>query len=313
MRSFIHTLLLSLTLVIGFQQDARSEALPREVVINGVEFIHVPEGWFWYAVGGGHWKDMQTPQSRFFRDVNTWLDGFYIAKFEARGRDLLRFLSSGQARYANQYARGEADGCAVRRRPGGDYYLADPSRDLPATHLSWQLADEFARWMGFRLPTEAEWTKAARGSDRRVWPWGNEYPDDTFGGFGTDSKCHPAPVDAFRNGISPYGAYNMAGNAMEFVADWFNEDFDVSMKDGQRNPPLATHGTLGNGELDGPKRILKGGRWASNADFIHIYGRNLHHEDGNFVCFGVRFAVDVATVRAHLAKGTAAIVARAAP
>lgn len=312
MRSLIHALLLSLALALGAQAPAQADELPREVVINGVEFIHVPKGWFWYSVGGGYWKDMQSTNSIFFRDVNTWLDGFYIAKYEARGRDLLRFLSSGQARYAAQYAKGEADGCAVRRRPDGEYYLADPARDLPATHLSWQLADEFARWMGFRLPSEAEWTKAARGSDRRVWPWGNEYPDDTFAGFGTDTKCHPMPVDAFRNGISPYGVHNMAGNAMEFVADWFNEDFDISMKDGQRNPPLATHGTLANGELNGPKKILKGGRWASNANFIHVYGRNLHHMDGNFVCFGARFALDVETVRQHLAKGTATIVAKAA-
>ncbi|HEY0844554.1 MAG TPA: SUMF1/EgtB/PvdO family nonheme iron enzyme [Noviherbaspirillum sp.] len=313
MRSFIHIVfkivLMTLALASASVPAARADTLPREVVINGVEFIHVPEGWFWYATGAGYWKDMQTPQSTFFRDTRTWLDGFYIAKFEARGRDLLRFLSSGESKFAHQYARGEADGCAVRRRPTGEYYLADPSRDLPATHMSWQLADEFARWMGFRLPTEAEWTKAARGTDRRIWPWGNEYPDDTFAGFGTDSKCHPMPVDAFLNGLSPYGAYNMAGNAMEFVADWFNEDFDASMKNGQHNPPPATHGTLGNGELPGPRRILKGGRWASNADFIHIYGRNLHPEDENFVCFGVRFAMDVATVRRHLSDGTATVPA----
>lgn len=313
MRSFIYTMLLSLVLALGPQHQAHAEELPREVLINGVEFIHVPEGWFWYPVGGGHWKNMWSGKTPYFRDVNTWLDGYYVAKYEARGRDLLRFLSSGQAQHAHQYASGEADGCAVRRRPDGQYYLADPSQDLPATHLSWQLAEEFTQWMGFRLLTEAEWTKAARGTDRRVWPWGNEYPDDTFAGFGTDTKCHPTPVDAFRNGVSPYGAYNMAGNAMEFVADWFNEDFDASIKDGQRNPVLATSGTLANGELDSPRKFLKGGRWASNPDFIHTYGRTLHRIDGNFVCFGVRFAIDIDTVRAHLAKGSATIVTKAAP
>lgn len=312
MRSFIHTLLLSLSLslmlALGAQIPAHADPLPREVMINGVEFVHVPEGWFWYPAGGGHWKDINAGKAPYFREVKTWLDGFYVAKYEARGRDLLRFLSSGQAKFSHQYAKGEADGCAVRRRPDGEYYLADPTQDLPATHLSWQLADEFARWMGFRLPTEAEWTKAARGTDRRLWPWGNEYPDDTFGGFGTEADCHPTPVNAFRNGVSPYGAYNMAGNAMEFVADWFNEDFDAAMKDGQRNPPLATTGTLGNGELSVPKKMLKGGRWASNADFIHVFARNLNHMEGNFICFGVRFTIDEETVRTHLAKGTASIV-----
>jgi|GEM_PF-2104416 len=312
MRTLIRALLLPAMLALGIHLPVQAQEPPREVVINGVEFIHIPEGWFWYAVSGGYWKDIEAGKAPWFRDVKTWLDGFYIAKYEARGRDLLRFLQSGQARHADQYAKGEADGCAVRRRPDGEYYLAEPERDLPATHLSWDLADEFARWMGFRLPTEAEWTKAARGTDRRIWPWGNEYPDDTFAGFGTGTQCHPMPVDAFRNGISPYGIYNMAGNAMEFVVDWYNEDFDIGLKDGNRNPAPPAHGTTAGGDLNGPKKILKGGRWASNADYIHIYGRNTHHQDGNFVCFGARFALDVDTVRTHLAQGTATVVGQVA-
>lgn len=307
MRSLIVALLASLTLLLG-AAPARAEALPREVVINGVEFIHVPQGWFWHVVGGGHWKDIGRPGVPTFREVRTWLDGFYIAKYEARASDLLRFFNSGKAQYAWQYPSGEAEGCSVRRRPTGEYYLGDPARDLPAANLSWQLADEFARWMGFRLPTEAEWVKAARGTDRRIWPWGDEYPDDTFALFGTSSDCQAVPVDSYPNGVSPYGVYNMAGNALEFVADWFNEDFDVSMQDGQRNPPLATHGTLGNGELSGQMKLLKGGRWGSNANFIHVFGRRHHRPDSNFICFGARFAVDADTVRAHLARGTATVV-----
>ena len=312
MRLLIHVLLLSLSLALGAQRPAQADELPREVVVNGVEFMHVPQGWFWYPAGAGYWKDMESPNSAVFRDVHTWLSGFYIAKFEARGRDLLRLLSSGQARYSAQYVKGEMHGCAVRRRPGGEYYLTKPSRDLAATHLSWQLADEFARWMGFRLPTEAEWSKAARGSDRRAWPWGNEYPDDTFAGYGIETDCLPNPVDAYRNGISPYGVHNMAGNVLEYVADWFSEEFDASMKDGQHNPPLATHGTLGNGRLDGPRKILKGGGRAANASVIHVYSRSLFSMEGDFVDHGVRFALDEDTVRAHLAKGTATIVTKEA-
>ncbi|RZI44277.1 hypothetical protein EGT07_02305 [Herbaspirillum sp. HC18] len=302
----------SLTLLCA-TSASRAEDLPREVVINGVEFVHVPQGWFWYAIGGGYWKDIKTKKSPWYRDVKIWLDGFYIGKYEALGSDLLALLQSGKSQYAWQYASGEARGCAVRRRPDGEYYLADPARKLPATHMSWQLADELARWMGFRVPTEAEWVKAARGTDRRVWPWGDEYPDDTFAGYGSGPDCHPLPIDYHRNGVSPYGAYNMAGNALEFVADWFNEDWDVSLKDGQRNPPLAANGTLMNNEWEAPMKLLKGGRWGSNADYIHIYARRPRIPEGNFICFGVRYAVDEATVRAHLANGTAKVVMQGKP
>jgi len=310
MRSLIAAMLASLALLLG-APAALAQALPREVVINGVEFIHVPEGWFWYAVDGGHWVDVAAAKAPFYRDVKIWLDGFYIAKYEARGRDLLRFFQSGAAQHSAQYAKGEASGCAVRRRPDGEWYLADPRRDLPATHLSWQLADEWSRWMGFRLPTEAEWEKAARGTDRRLWPWGDEYPDDTMAGYAAGTDCHALPVDYFRNGVSPYGVYNMAGNALEYVADWYNEDFDAGLRDGQRNPPLADHGTLRNGEMTAPKKLLKGGRWGSNADALHVYARRHQFPDQNFICFGARFAIDEASVRAHLANGGASVVAGA--
>ena len=307
MRTFIHTFLLACTLAFGMHHSAQAEELPREVVINGVEFIHVPEGWFWYIVGGGKLKDIGAKKAPWYKEYKTWLDGYYIAKYEARARDFVRFMNSGEARFASQYPPGDAENCTVRSYPNGEYYLGDPTRDLPAAQLTWDLADEFARWMGFRLPTEAEWEKAARGTDRRIWPWGNEYPDDTFAQYGTESDCHAAPVDHFRNGVSPYGVYNMAGNVLEFVADWFNEEFDLSMRDGQRNPALATHGTTGDGEINVPARIVKGGRWGSPATAMHIHARRLHRPDDPFICFGLRFAVDVDTVRKHLKNGTARI------
>lgn len=309
MRSFMIGALMALTLLTG-TSASRAQALPQEVVINGVEFVHVPEGWFWYAVDGGTWKDVSEYKVPWYRDVKIWLDGYYIAKYEARARDLFRFFKSGASQKTSQYVSGEARGCAVRRRPDGEWYLAHPERDMPATHLSWELSVEFAAWMGFRLPTEMEWVKAARGTDKRVWPWGNEYPDDTFAGYAQGPDCHALPVDYFRNSVSPYGAYNMGGNALEYVQDWYNENYDAGLKDGMRNPPLATEGTTRNGELTAQMRSLKGGRWGSNADAIHVYARRRMAPSDNFICFGARFAIDEATVRAHLSKGTATVVAQ---
>lgn len=307
MRAFF----LSCLLLLGVQASAlaaKPDALPREVVINGVEFVLIPEGWFYYTADRGMPGGDVRSGEPWFREVRVWLDGFYMAKYEARARDLTRFFNSGQSRHIGQYA-GRKTGCAVRQGRDGAFFEVDEEQDLPATHLSWYLADEFARWMGFRLPSDMEWQKAARGTDRRFWPWGDDYPDDTYGGFLASASCNPTPVDAFPKGRSPYGIYNMAGNVLEFVADWYNAAFDDSIVDGIRNPPLAKEGSLRR-EITTPVKILKGGRWASSPGTIAIRARHREPPGTSFVCYGARFAVDLQTVRAHLEKGTAKVVVR---
>lgn len=286
---------------------ASAADLPREVVINGIEFIHVPGGWFWYPVEGRQRQgEVHVPNDKWYRDVKVWQDGFYMAKYEARARDFQRFMNAGKVEHRNQYinAKGNNEGCAVQHN-GDAYFLTRPDLDLPVSHMSWDLAVEFSRFMGFRLPTEAEWVKAARGEDKRVWPWGNEHPDDTFAGYDRGPDCHLVPVTAFHNGRSPYGIYNMSGNVYEWVQDWYNEDFDARLRDGDRNPTLAA-----NSSHTPPMKLLKGGRWASDAGGISVYERLTNPADGGFTCFGLRFAVDESTVRAHLAKGSATIVAQ---
>lgn len=306
MRTSILSAFLSALLLLTGMPAVASE-LPREVVVNGVEFVHVPAGWFWYPVEGAQRAGQQrVPPDKRYRDVKVWLDGFYIGKYEARARDFQRFMNSAKVEYRAQYkmAKGDDEGCSVRRNESG-YYLMHDDLDMPVTHISWELANEFAQQMGFRLPTEAEWVKAARGEDQRIWPWGNEYPDDTFAGYAKGPDCHPVPVTSFHNGRSPYGAYNMAGNAYEWVADWYNEQFDASLRDGDRNPPLAA-----TSSMNPPLKVLKGGRWASSADGLTVYARMLNPIDGGFTCIGARFAMDENTLRTHLANGTATVVAQ---
>lgn len=291
---------------IGHAAAPAANRLPRQVLINGVEFVLVPEGWFWYSVENG-FSDLNfrlgTP---LYRDVRIWLDSYYIAKYEARARDLQVFFNSGQARFLGQY-RGKEDGCTVRADAEGKYFLVEPERELPATGLSWDLADEFARWMGFRLPTEAEWEKAARGTDRRHWPWGNQYPDDTYANFWRQLGCHPAAVDAFPKGVSPYGAYNMASNVWEAVADWINADFDKRLKSGTRNPPLANGGTRVTSNSS-PVKIYKGGGWVSSSGDMTAHRRTGDQPEVDFYTYGTRFALDASRVRERLANGTASVL-----
>lgn len=305
----ISALLCSLVLGMTANQAVAQSAspLPREIVINGVEFIHIPAGKFSYNVQNIDYLNNQQPiNGNHYREIEISLDGFYMAKYEVRARDLKRYLEQPNAKLREQYA-GETEGCALVGNPEKGYTLTQPGQDLPATHLSNELATELARWMGFRLPTEMEWVKAARGSDRRMFPWGNEYPDDTFAGYRSHFGCSPAPVNAFANGRSAYGIYNMAGNVFEHVADWFNDRHDVSLKDGAINPPLAKTGTTG-ADLTRPMKIVKGGRWSTHADGLMVNARTLHRPDAGFICFGARFAIDEAAVARHLAAGTAKVV-----
>lgn len=293
----------------GFAQAT----LPDQVSINGVEFVRIPAGEFVYTVETNS-RHLMPHGPALFRDVRIWLDEFYIAKYEARARDLERFLNSAavpadmlarmRERQAEHTYRTDADGhgCTVKQGADGRFHRVQPDRDLPATDLSWELAAAFAAWMKFRLPTEAEWQKAARGNDRRIWPWGNDYPDDTHALFGGSRGCDPAPVTAYPRGQSPYGIHNMSGNVAEYVADWYNIHFDAGLKDGDRNPALAMSSTPL--PYEPPQKIAKGGRWSNDPKNLAIAMRQLVGVATATWREGVRFALDAIAVRRHLETTT---------
>lgn len=269
-----------------------TETLPKEVVVRGVEFVLVPAGWF-FKTGG-----IPDGLNESGGNQRVWLDAFYIGKHEARARDLAPLLNDGDATLRALYG-GDTKSCSLRTAADGGYALVEPESDLPATHLSWVLADRWARWMGFRLPTEAEWEKAARGDDRRLYPWGDDPPDETYANFNTSTRCLVWPVDRNVKGRSPYGALNMAGNVREYVADRANPEFDRALKDGARNPvsPATAEDRV----------ILKGGRWASTPETIRISARVTTHANDPFQCNGTRFALDAAKLVELLRTGAATV------
>ena len=278
-----------------------AEPLPAEVMIRNVEFLLVPEGHFYRRPAALPGPPNSAPM------IKVWLDAYYIAKYEARARDLVPFMNV-ETQGGRPYPFG-IENCSVRKSKDGVFILASPFEDLPATHLSRKLAIAWARWMGFRLPTESEWEKAARGTDQRIYPWGDGEPDDTLANFRISSSCHVWPVTSAAKGRSPYGLHHMAGNVREFVADWHDGENDAgklllkqilddnARREGQELPDPATI------------NLFKGGRWASLEQHLEISDR-VGAVDPNdpFQCNGTRFAVDVAVVREHLAKGTAQVI-----
>jgi iron(II)-dependent oxidoreductase len=295
---------------------AASPKPPREVVINGVEFLHIPGGKFYYPVARRENRNKGFIMDNLqLKEIRAEVDAFYIAKYEARARDFSELLNTGRLASVNDYlpragSRGDGatEGCSVRRNDTGNFFLTRPADDLPATHLSWNLARDFAQAMGFRLPTNAEWTRAFRGDDRRMFPWGNEHPDDTFAAFQEGAtQCHVQPVTGFAKGRSPYGVYNMAGNVFEFVQDWHNHPYTDSLADGVKNP-VATEPWKAPWN-DEPEKMLRGGRWASGVGEISMQANvDSFPPDQTFNCYGVRFAIDESEVRRHLAAGTARVV-----
>ena len=166
------------------------------------------------------------------------LDAFYIDQYEVTVERYRRFLKKtkrGNPKYWEQVE--------LRR-----------DAEKPVVGVTWDDAPAYCEWAGKRLPTEAEWEKAARGTDKRLYPWGPSQPNWTTANFGKADKPQQAyketlkPVGSYDLGKSPYGAYDMAGNVSEWVADWYDEgpsstEWKVVRGGSWKDKPMALRST----------------------------------------------------------------------
>lgn len=155
----------------------------------------------------------------------------------------------------------------------------------PALYVTWKEADGLCRSQGKRLPTEAEWEKAARGPDGNLFPWGPQLPDSTLAMFG-QHHVHEIPilaaVSSGEAGKSYYGVHHMAGNVAEWVNDWFGFDYYAYMP--ERNPPGPTSGRY---------KSLRGGSWKSNRIMLRTATRSGAPSNQRSATVGFRCAKSV--------------------
>jgi formylglycine-generating enzyme required for sulfatase activity len=156
--------------------------------------------------------------------------------------------------------------------------IIDPEYfDHPAILVSWNDANAYCQWVGARLPTAAEWEAAARGSDGRLYPWGNESPSANLLNYNHTGDT--TPVGSFPDGASPYGVLDMAGNVAEWVADWYSDDFMVLTD--PHNP---------QGAAEGNRRMIMGSSWF-NGDIDVYLARYYMNSPSNFdILYGFRCA-----------------------
>jgi formylglycine-generating enzyme required for sulfatase activity len=157
--------------------------------------------------------------------------------------------------------------------------------DFPVTAVSWHDADAYCRWAGRRLPTEAEWERAARGGDERPYPWGSTAPTTLHARFGVSSNqpVYPdgiAQVGRHPAGSAPLGIQDLAGNAAEWVADWYAESFPRAPSSNPRGPERGT------------AKVIRGGGWMDPAQRITTTKRMYLGPEQRMADVGFRCARD---------------------
>lgn len=210
---------------------------------RGVEMIVVPAGNF--MMGNNNGESDEEPVHKVYLDV------FYMDKYEVTN-----------VLYKACVDIGVCDPPHELRSTAHSSYFDNPEfDDYPVIYVDWFQSQAYCEWRNASLPTEAQWEKAARGPEPRLYPWGDgiDCGKTNYGSCNSDIVA----VGSYPRGISPYGIYDLAGNVWEWVEDWYSESY---YKVSPENNPF---GPAGNGT----HKILRGGTWDSDADNLYTSSR----------------------------------------
>ena len=174
---------------------------------------------------------------------------FYLGVFAVTNEQFAHFLSETKPSGGQLQCWVSWLDRIVSSNQGGSYSAVPEFKSHPVINVTWVGAEAYCRWARLRLPTEIEWEKAARGDDGRIFAWGNHWDPDRLCWWGShDEKESTSPVDAFRQGCSPYGIFQMAGNVEEWCVDWYQRDIYQRYAAGNLALPPAGMG-----------RVIRGG------------------------------------------------------
>ena len=232
---------------------SREEPVPEEM-------ISIPAGPFIRGTNNGGFDER--PQRTLV------LGAFAIDRYEVTNFQYQQFVDATGHRKSGPPAR----------------YAKNMSKMLsinqPVVYVSWEDAEAYCHWKGKRLPTEAEWEKAMRGSDGRLWPWGNvEQPNGANWARVQDGHEVSAIVGTFQTDKSPYGVMDGAGNVMEWVDDWYAERYFEEAP--EQNPQSPENGVF---------RVLRGGGYTTTGADIRITSRSKMVPDFRDETIGFRCA-----------------------
>jgi formylglycine-generating enzyme required for sulfatase activity len=211
---------------------------------DGMTLVYVPAGEFTMGSDDVPSSDDQSPSYYDNRPQHpVVLDAYWIDQTEVTNRQ-----------YALCVTEGACSRPANLNSPMRSSYYGDPQFDnYPVIHMEWGMAKAYCEWAGRRLPTEAEWEKAARGTDMRIYPWGNTPPKDSLLNYNSTNH-DTTEVGKYPEGQSPYGAYDMAGNVWEWVHDWHDPAYYLGS-------PLSNPMGPDSGNPPNETRVLRGGSW----------------------------------------------------